>query len=97
MSIKENPKKKKMNTTIEPRITSKVEEDESTIRRQYEIDLKITIITSGEPSCNLCSNPNMPVVVWAVSPDSDAIICLECLEHIGFTLHHHEEKEEVEY
>jgi hypothetical protein len=55
---------------------------------------KIKIITTrGEASCDLCDNPSNPTASW----NNKSNICLDCLEHLGFMLHHHEEKEEVEY
>jgi hypothetical protein len=46
--------------------------------------------------CDICKKDNYPMASWSTDDDPfiHTIICLDCIEKIGFDLHHYEEPEE---
>ena len=49
-----------------------------------------------DPICDVCGKTgNYPMVGWDIVEET-AWICLDCIEELGFDLHHYEENEEGE-
>jgi len=58
-----------------------------------------------DPKCNVCGKTNYPMAGWDIEGDDsddaantwvgeEAWICLDCIEELGFDLHHYEEGED---
>lgn len=47
-----------------------------------------------DPKCDLCKETKYPMTGWDCENEGETWVCLDCIEKVGFTVHHYEETED---